>query len=92
MNHWATEGGNPFADAAWDEAWKTAVVDDSGWIAIRNGLRHETHRWLQVIGSRLAVNDVEFTGVIASIAHLAYHLGAIRQINRDARGPREGIF
>ena len=27
MNRWATEGGNPFADATWDEAWKTSVVD-----------------------------------------------------------------
>jgi hypothetical protein len=32
------------------------------------------------------------TGMIASIAHLAYHLGAIRQINKDARGPKEGTF
>src|SRR5262249_40876169 len=44
MNRWAAEGGNPFADATWDEAWKTAAVDDAGWEAIRNGLRHETHR------------------------------------------------
>jgi len=35
---------------------------------------------------------VELTGMIASIAHLAYHLGAIRQITRDARGPKEGTF
>src|SRR5262252_1904423 len=45
MNRWAKEGGNPFADATWDEAWKTIGVDDAGWEAIRNGLRHETHRW-----------------------------------------------
>jgi hypothetical protein len=25
-------------------------------------------------------------------AHLAYHLGAIRQIHRDSRGPTEGTF
>jgi hypothetical protein len=30
--------------------------------------------------------------MIASIAHLAYHLGAIRQIARRARGPKEGTF
>jgi hypothetical protein len=29
MNHWAREGGNPFADAAWDKAWQTTVVDDA---------------------------------------------------------------
>jgi hypothetical protein len=30
--------------------------------------------------------------MIASLAHLAYHLGAIRQIAPAARGPREGTF
>jgi len=35
---------------------------------------------------------VELTGMVASIAHLAYHLGAIRQIARDSRGPREGTY
>ena len=29
MNRWAREGGDPFADAMWDEAWKTATVDES---------------------------------------------------------------
>ena len=27
MNRWAAEGGNPFANAKWDEAWKTSAVD-----------------------------------------------------------------
>jgi hypothetical protein len=36
------------------------------------------------------VQDIELRGMIASIAHLAYHLGAIRQIAAAARGPREG--
>jgi hypothetical protein len=35
---------------------------------------------------------MELTGMIASIAHLAYHLGAIRQIVKDARGPKEGTY
>jgi hypothetical protein len=30
--------------------------------------------------------------MIGSIGHLAYHLGAIRQIGRAARGPRDGTF
>ncbi|HMF93694.1 MAG TPA: hypothetical protein VKE96_05345 [Vicinamibacterales bacterium] len=92
MNRWAAEGGNPFADATWDEAWKTAAVDDAEWEAIRNGLGRETHRWLQAIGSPRTVSEIEFTGIVASIAHLAYHVGAIRQISKDARGPREGTF
>jgi hypothetical protein len=35
---------------------------------------------------------VELTGMISSVAHLGYHLGAMRQIARGARGPREGTF
>jgi hypothetical protein len=92
MNRWAAEGGNPFADATWDEAWKTAAVNDAEWEAIRNGLGHESRRWLRALGSPRTVDEIEFTGIVASIAHLAYHIGAIRQINKDARGPREGTF
>jgi hypothetical protein len=32
---------------------------------------------------------MELNGVVGSIAHLAYHLGAIRQIDRAARGPAD---
>lgn len=92
MNRWAAEGGNPFADATWDAAWKTSVVDAGAWQEIRQGLREEAHRWLPTLGSPRDVTDIELTGMIASIAHLAYHLGAIRQIDRQARGPKEGTF
>jgi hypothetical protein len=92
MNRWAEEGGNPFADATWDAAWKTASVDEAEWTGIRRGLRDEVHRWLATLGTPRAVSELEFTGMLASVAHLAYHLGAIRQIDRNARGPREGTF
>ena len=92
MNRWAAEGGNPFADATWDAAWKVSAVNDSEWQEIRDGLRDETRRWLEVLGKPREVNGVELSGMIGSIAHLAYHLGAIRQINKSLRGPREGTF
>src|SRR5215831_14201480 len=39
MNRWAKEGGNPFADAKWEEAWTISAVDAAAWDEIRNGLR-----------------------------------------------------
>jgi hypothetical protein len=36
------------------------------------------------------VQEIELNGMIGSIAHLAYHLGAIRQIDSSLRGPAEG--
>jgi len=92
MNRWAVEGGDPFSDAKWDEAWKTSRVNDHEWTAIRLGLRDEAQRWLQALGSPRQVSPLELNGMAGSIAHLAYHLGAIRQIAAAARGPREGTF
>ncbi len=92
MNRWATAGGNPFADATWDEAWKVSDVSEPQWEEIRRGLRDEAHRWLDAIGTPRQVSVIELSGMVASIAHLAYHLGAIRQIARRARGPKEGTF
>jgi len=92
MNQWAREGGNPFANAKWDEAWKVSAVDAREWEEIRTGLAHEAHRWLEALKSPRDVSEVELAGVAGSVAHLAYHLGAIRQINKTTRGPKEGTF
>lgn len=92
MNRWAREGGDPFADAKWDEAWKLSAVDADGWRDIRIGLEEETHRWLETLQSPREVTAIELMGMMGSIAHLAYHLGAIRQISKTLRGPKEGTF
>jgi hypothetical protein len=92
MNRWAVEGGNPFADATWDLAWKTTTVTDAEWAEIRRGLGEESRRWLEALARPRDLTAIALNGLIGSIAHLAYHLGAIRQIARAARGPREGTF
>ncbi|HUQ08800.1 MAG TPA: DinB family protein, partial [Steroidobacteraceae bacterium] len=51
MNRWASEGGDPFADATWDKAWTTRHVEAPAWEEIRNGLRDEAHRWRQTLNS-----------------------------------------
>src|SRR4029434_10973367 len=73
MNRWATAGGDPFADATWEAAWQTVYVDAPAWKEIRNGLREEAARWLTTLGSPRDVSEIELTGMMASIAHLAYH-------------------
>jgi hypothetical protein len=91
MNLWAKEGGDPFSNAKWDEAWKVSAVNDAEWREIRDGLRAEVEAWHQVLDSPKA-KELDRTGTTASVVHLAYHLGAIRQISRGARGPKEGTF
>lgn len=86
MNRWAG-GENPFADADWTAAWRTTSVSEEEWERLRAALRDEAHRWLTALGEPREVSGIELSGVVGSIAHLAYHLGAIRQIDRTARGP-----
>ena len=88
MNRWAGGEPNPFATADWTAAWKTTSVSDDEWAELRAGLREEAQRWLQALGTPREVQPIELNGVVSSIAHLAYHLGAIRQIDRTTRGPK----
>jgi len=92
MNEWASSGGNPFANAKWDEAWKISSVDAAAWEEIRTGLRGETEKWMEILKTPRESSGVELTGLISSIGHFAYHMGAIRQIHKSTRGPREGTF
>jgi hypothetical protein len=92
MNRWVAEGGDPFADPTWDEAWKTSAVNAAEWMEIRSGFGDETRRWAAALNLARDVSDVELMALVGSIVHLAYHLGAIRQIASQTRGPKEGTF
>ena len=89
MNRW-TSGENPFANADWSTSWKKTTVSEDEWRARRAELRTEATRWLEALGTPREASEMELNGMIGSIAHLAYHLGAIRQIDSVARGPAEG--
>jgi hypothetical protein len=89
MNRWSG-GENPFEDADWSASWKKTKVTDDEWRTLRADLRAEAARWLSAVRTPRDLQDVELNGMIGSIAHLAYHLGAIRQIDMSLRGPAEG--
>jgi hypothetical protein len=89
MNRWSA-GDNPFTDADWSASWKRRQVSDDEWQMLRTELRTEATRWLNALRTPRDVQQMELNGIIGSIAHLAYHLGAIRQIDISLRGPTEG--
>ena len=84
MNRWSA-GENPFSDADWTASWRISKGTDEQWQELRARLADEARRWHGVLASPRDVRDEELAGVIGSIAHLAYHIGAIRQIHRAAR-------
>lgn len=89
MNRWAAGEENPFAEANWGESWTRTKVTEPEWTERRQALRDEAERWLNALRAPRDVIEIELNGMIGSIAHLAYHLGAIRQMDRTLRGPAE---
>jgi hypothetical protein len=86
LNRWS-RGESPFGDADWAAAWRRPTVTEEEWEVLRTRLREEARRWQEGLGALVGAGPEEITGVIASAAHLAYHLGAIRQIDRATHGP-----
>ncbi len=86
LNRWS-RGENPFADADYAASWRRVAVADEEWAELRGRLRSEADHWLEAARQPRDVSEFELTGVVASAAHLAYHLGAIRQVDRSTRGP-----
>jgi hypothetical protein len=84
-----TEGEQPFADADYGQSWKRLTVSDAEWADRRQGLKEFAHYWQDAITAERKLTEIELTGVIGSVVHLAYHLGAMRQIDRSMRGPSE---
>ena len=87
MNRWSRGEANPWATADWAASWRRSQVSDQEWAQRRQELAVEVRAWMEVLRSPREYTPFELNGVIASIAHLAYHLGAIRQIDRSIRGP-----
>ena len=87
MNRWQGGEANPWADADWTASWKRQVVSDDEWVALRQDLGTQARKWQRAIAQANDLEGVELNGAIGSIAHLAYHFGAIRQIDRSLRGP-----
>jgi hypothetical protein len=88
MNRWSAGEPNPWASADWTASWKRTTVTDEEWRALRGRLRDATSRWQAALASPRQMAPIERNGVIGSIAHLAYHFGAIRQIDYSIHGPK----
>lgn len=87
LNRWAGGEASPWKTADWTASWRKQVVTDDEWRRLRADLRREADTWQQHLGTLGGLNDTAMKWVAGSVAHLAYHLGAIRQIDAATRGP-----
>ena len=87
LNRFA-RGENPWADANWAQSWTHQHVTDDEWKALRSELAREAKAWLDAMKQPPAWDESGMASAVGSIPHLAYHLGAIRQIAQAASGPQ----
>ena len=89
LNRWMAGEQNPWATADWSAAWKRTSVTDAEWKALREHVREQARLWVDGMKTGREVGTLELNGILGNIAHVAYHLGAIRQIDAHARGPKD---
>jgi hypothetical protein len=87
LNRWTDGVPPPWPDMDFTASWRRNVVSDEAWRTLRDELRREATRWGEALAAPRQVSDVEAGWIAGCVAHLAYHLGAIRQIDRALRGP-----
>lgn len=80
----ALRGEDPYSSADWKASWAKQTVDAGAWASLREAIRAEYRNLRAAVAdsSAWAEQQEALTGVLAVIAHTAYHLGATRQILR----------
>jgi hypothetical protein len=87
LNRWAAGAPPAWEEIDWTASWRRTRVTEAEWLALRGDLRREAAAWREALRTPRDVGDREAGWMAGSVAHLAYHLGAIRQMDRAARGP-----
>lgn len=75
---WARGERGPFD---WEGSFEPGAVDEAGWAALRERVRAAYAGALALADGPADWDDLGTTGgLLGGLAHVAYHLGAIRQI------------
>lgn len=63
----------------WDTSWVPTTVSDAGWRDLQAAIARD-HGLLRHAMQGVTADSKALCGAIGSVAHVAYHLGAIRQL------------
>lgn len=65
--------------ADWKESWQVSRVDDAEWSALKQDLQQAGSRFGRAVREHTFDDALAFGVSLGTIAHVAAHLGAIRQ-------------
>jgi hypothetical protein len=86
LNRWA-RGESPWHDADYSASWRRQHVDETQWRDLRAALAGEAHDWAEAANQPRDWSQEDWSNALSSVVHLAYHVGAIRQVAEAASGP-----
>lgn len=87
LHKWLAGDEQAFDNANFAASWEQQQVSDAEWRTLREGLEREVRTWLAVVRKADDWTYLTLSGAIGIMVHMAYHLGAIRQIATAAAGP-----
>ena len=88
LNRWAAGDPDPFSTANYSASWRCQTVTATEWTQLREALAREADNWQAALRQPRPLDRAGLMGVLSSVVHLAYHLGAMRQLNAVTSGPR----
>ena len=86
LNRWRA-GEHPWAAADWTLSWQRQEVTEEEWRGLRQAFTQEARAWRSALRQARAWDAESMTIAIANAVHLAYHVGAVRQIQQALSGP-----
>jgi hypothetical protein len=84
-----SRGENPFADADFSGSWKRGTVTADEWTRRREEFCESLAEIEKIIATPRELGYLELTGLMSTVVHLAYHVGAMRQISSAIQGPKD---
>ena len=73
------KGEEPRVD--WAETWAVQQMNETDWAVLRQRFREKSDEWRALVMANETWEDADWMkGTIAFVAHVAYHLGAVRQL------------
>lgn len=63
----------------WQQSWEVGPLDETAWIEMQNQLNDSFQRLRELIVRKAFADAESFASIIGVIAHVAYHLGTIKQ-------------
>jgi hypothetical protein len=63
----------------WNESWRVSTVDAAAWTKLQSDLTARYEELLATIETHAGTSDAAAGGALGAVAHLAYHIGAIKQ-------------